>query len=149
MKQVILAFLLLFCHSVWAASHPKIDGLWEVRYDASNTPSAHIKITTQKNGELVGVMEAAYPRPGVKNPSPYCTKCEGDNKNKPIIGLRVLWGMKPAGYHRWDSGKLLNAETGKVYSGSMTLSEDGNSLDLRGYVLAPIFGETSTWRRIR
>lgn len=150
MRQLILTFFtLLFCNLVWAANTTnKIDGLWEVRYDASNTPSAHIRITTQANGEVMGVIENAYPRPGDKNASPNCTKCEGANKDKPIVGLKVLWGMKPAGTNEWDSGHLLDAETGKVYSGKMKMTHDNNQLDLRGYVGIPIFGDTSTWKRI-
>ncbi len=149
MKQLIFAFLSIFFSSMLLAASPahKIDGLWEVRYDASHTPSAHIRITTQANGEVVGVIEAAYPRPGEQH-SPNCTQCEGENKDKPIIGLKVLWGMEPTGNNQWGNGQLLDAETGKVYSGKMTLADNNNELDLRGYVLMSMFGDTSTWRRI-
>jgi hypothetical protein len=150
MKQFLLAFCALFLSSSLfaASSTPAIDGLWEVRYDASNTPSSHIRITTQKDGELIGVIEQAYPRPG-EHPSPNCTKCKGADKDKPIVGLKVLWGMKPSGKNAWDSGYVLDAETGKVYTGKMTLSSNGDELDLRGYVLTPLFGATSTWKRIK
>lgn len=149
MKPLITGLLsLLLSTSLWAAAHHPADGLWESRYDASNTPSSHIRITTQPNGELIGVIETAYPRPG-ENPSPNCTKCTGDNKDKPIIGIKVLWGMMPSGENQWDSGHVLNVETGEKYSGTMTLVDNGNTLELRGYVLTPMFGETKTWRRIK
>lgn len=149
MKIFIMAFFCLFLSSHLFAANPssKADGLWEARYDASNTPSSHIRITTKANGELVGVIEKAYPRPG-ENPSPNCTKCEGDNKDKPIIGLKVLWGMTPEGKDQWANGHVLDAETGKIYTGKITLKDNGNELDLRGYVLEPIFGETAIWKRI-
>ncbi len=147
MKQFIL-FLssLLFAGSLFAQP-PKIDGLWEAHYDASQTPSSHIRITTKPNGELIGVIEDAFPRPG-EHPSPNCTKCTGANKDKPIKGLTVLWGMMPDGKNAWHDGHVLDAETGKIYSGKITLSDDGKQLDLRGYVLTPMFGETATWKRI-
>lgn len=149
MKKLLLAVsTLVLSANLFAADTAKIDGLWEVRYDASNTPSAHIRITTQANGELVGVIENAYPRPGEK-PSDKCTKCSGANKDKPIIGLKVLWGMMPDGKNQWSQGHVLDAETGKVYSGKMTLADNGNELDLRGYVLTPMLGETSTWKRVK
>ncbi|HLF67015.1 MAG TPA: DUF2147 domain-containing protein [Gammaproteobacteria bacterium] len=151
-KIIIVLFSLFLSPSLFAAnSQPatdKIDGLWEVRYDASDTPSSHIRITTQANGEVIGVIEEAYPRPGVKDDSPNCTKCTGENKDKPIKGLKVLWGMQPDGKNQWSGGHVLDAETGKIYSGKMTLTHDGNELDLRGYVLTPMFGDTSTWRKI-
>ncbi|MFA6037032.1 MAG: DUF2147 domain-containing protein [Legionellales bacterium] len=149
MKKLLLAVsTLVLSANLFAADTSKIDGLWEVRYDASNTPSSHIRITTQPNGELVGIVENAYPRPG-ENASPNCVKCTGENKNKPIIGLKVLWGMMPDGKDQWTNGHVLDAETGKIYSGKMTLTHNGNELDLRGYVLTPMFGETSTWKRIK
>ncbi len=151
MKQLIIIIATLLLNStVFAAATPshQIDGVWEVRYDASNTPSSHIRITTQKNGELIGVIEEAYPRPG-ENPSPNCTKCEGANKDKPIVGMTVLWGMMPDGTNQWSQGHVLNAENGKIYSGKMTLSKDGKTLDLRGYVFQPVFGATSTWHKIK
>ncbi len=151
MKKLMIVLLgLLLSTPVFAANSPtkKIDGLWEVRYDASNTPSAHIRITTQANGEVIGVIENAYPRPGVKDASPNCIKCKGANKDKPIIGLKVLWGMQPDGKNQWGSGHLLDAETGKEYSGKMTLTHNGDTLELRGYVGMPVFGDTSTWKRI-
>lgn len=146
---MLAIFTLLLSANLFAATPAnKIDGLWEVRYDASNTPSSHIRISTQKNGELIGIVENAYPRPG-ENPSPNCTKCSGANKDKPIVGLKVLWGMKPDGKNQWSDGHVLDAETGKIYSGKMTLADNGNELDLRGYVLSPMFGETSTWKRVK
>lgn len=149
MKQ-IFAFIIaiLLSSSIFAANTPKVDGLWEVRYDASNTPSSHIRITTQKNGELIGIVEKAFPRPG-EHPSPNCTACEGANKDKPIVGMTVLWGMKPDGKDQWSQGHVLNAETGEIYSGKMTLNPDGKTLDMRGYIVHPIFGATGTWYRIK
>lgn len=138
---------LLISTSVWAAQQP-VDGLWESRYDASNTPSSHIRITTQPNGELIGVIETAYPRPG-EHPSPNCTKCKGENKDKPIIGMKVLWGMMPKHDNEWESGHVLDVETGDVYSGNLKLIDNGNTLDLRGYVLSPMFGATKKWKRIK
>lgn len=147
-RLIISLGSVLFSASLWAdTSHNTIDGLWEAHYDASNTPSAHIRITTKPNGELHGVIEEAFPRPG-EHPSPNCTKCKGANKDKPIVGLTVLWGMMPDGHNKWDSGHVLDAETGKVYSGKMTLTHNGNELDLRGYVFSPMFGTTATWKRI-
>jgi uncharacterized protein (DUF2147 family) len=57
-----------------------------------------------------------------------------------------MWGMMPSGANQWDSGHVLNAETGEIYSGSMTLVDTGNRLEMTGYVLTPMFSKTTTWK---
>ena len=151
MKNILIpmSFLLLSSGALADTAKPKIDGLWEASYDASHTPSAHIRITTKSNGELVGVIEQAYPRPG-ETPSPNCTKCTGANKDKPIVGMTVVWGMKPDGKNVWDGGYVLDAETGKEYTGKITLADSGNELDLRGYVFSsPSPGQSRDSRFLR
>ncbi len=151
MKHVLTCFFsLLLSANVWAAANAqhKIDGLWEAHYKTSDTPSAHVRIKTLPSGELTGVIEMAYPRPG-ENPSHNCIKCTGANKDKPIVGLKILWGMMPSGDNQWSGGHLLNAETGEIYSGTMTLSDNGDTLELTGYVFEPIFSKSSTWKRIK
>ena len=150
MKQILACLLsLLLSGSLWATnSQPTVDGLWEAHYKASDTPSALVRIKTMPNGELIGVIENAYARPG-ENPPHNCTNCKGDNKDKTYKNLKIMWGMMPSGNNQWDSGHLLNAETGEVYSGSMTLINNGNSLEMTGYVLSPLFSKTTTWKRVK
>ena len=68
-------------------------------------------------------------------------------RNRPVQGLRILWGMQPAGdAQTWENGKVYDPESGKTYQGKITL--DGpDVLKLRGFVGAPLFGRTSTWTR--
>ena len=137
----------LFCGSV-LANAPKIDGLWQASYAKSNTPSSNICIKTLSDGKLEGRIKKAFPRPG-ENPENKCTACPGDQKNKPFENLRILWGMKPSGNNTWDGGQLLDPETGKVYSGTMTLSKDGKTVDMRGYILGMKFlGATDELKRL-
>jgi uncharacterized protein (DUF2147 family) len=146
MRGIIGFMLCCFSGLLWADS-AKIDGLWEAYYQKSGTPSSNIRIKTLPSGEVQGVIEKAFPRPG-EHPSSNCTACKGANKNKPIVGMMIMYGMEPNGKNQWDQGHLLDPETGKTYTGKMTLSSDGKSLDLRGYVFNPAFGQTDTWKRI-
>jgi uncharacterized protein (DUF2147 family) len=150
MKQLLAClFCFLLSTGLWAANNQaKIDGLWEAHYRTSDTPSALVRIKTMPNGELVGVIENAYPRPG-ENPPHTCTNCTGNNQDKPYKGLKIMWGMMPSGDNQWDSGHLLNAETGEIYSGSMTLVDNGNTLEMTGYVLSPMLSKTTTWKRVK
>ena len=78
-----------------------------------------------------------------------CTKCPGSLKNKPVEGLQILSGLKADGNNQWSDGKLVDPESGKTYSGKLTLSDNGQSLKLRGYVGTPVFGRSQTWQRIK
>ena len=140
---------LILSGGIVSANAAQIDGLWEARYEKSNTPSSHVRISTLSNGQVQGVIEKAYPRPGAKNQSPTCEACAGANKNKPYVGMRVLWGMKPDGSNSWKGGHLYDPDVDKEYAGNMKLSKDGNTLKLRGYVFNPALGETVTWTRIK
>ncbi|MGA2654624.1 MAG: DUF2147 domain-containing protein [Gammaproteobacteria bacterium] len=151
MKQLLACLLsFLLSTSLWAANNQPaaVDGLWEARYKASDTPSARIRIKTLPSGELIGVIENAYPRPG-ENPPHTCTNCTGDNQDKPYKNLKILWGMMPSGDNEWDGGHLLNAESGEIYSGTMKLVNHDDTLEMSGYVIDPIFGKTTTWKRVK
>lgn len=67
-------------------------------------------------------------------------------KTRPICGLDMLGGFKPAGANEWNDGWIYSPENGKTYSAQMTL-ESATVLKLRGYVGIPLFGETQTWTR--
>ena len=78
-----------------------------------------------------------------------CTKCPGSLKNKPVEGLQILSGLKADGNNQWSDCKLVDPESGKTYSGKLTLSDNGQSLKLRGFVGTPVFGRSQTWQRIK
>jgi len=67
---------------------------------------------------------------------------------RPILGLPLLAGFKPeAGAPgRWTDGTIYDPESGKTYSGTLTLQPDG-TLGVRGYVGLPMFGRSVLWTR--
>ena len=76
-----------------------------------------------------------------------CMACEGEDYNKPIVGMVIIRGM-----HEEDGclkgGKVLDPDNGKFYYGKIYL-ENGNlvlrgSLDKRGFL-----GRNQTWLRVK
>jgi len=76
------------------------------------------------------------------------TDTENEDKakrNRPVIGIQVVIGMKPDGENKW-SGQLYNAEDGKTYDGSLILDAP-NILKVRGCIMMGVVCETQNWTR--
>jgi uncharacterized protein (DUF2147 family) len=76
-----------------------------------------------------------------------CVKCEGNLQNQPMMGLGIIWGMQQLNQITWGRGRVLDPKSGNIYRGTMTLVNNGQALQLRGYIGIPIFGRTETWIR--
>lgn len=75
-----------------------------------------------------------------------CKECTDDRKDKPMLGLEIIRGAKPAdGKDVWEGGKILDPENGKEYALRMTPIEGGKKLEVRGSIL--FIGRTQTWAR--
>ncbi|WP_373506272.1 DUF2147 domain-containing protein [Aestuariivirga sp.] len=74
------------------------------------------------------------PKVDRENPDP-------GKRNRPLIGLSILIGMKPAGYNKWE-GAIYNPDDGKTYSA--TVRHDGGTMKVKGCV-ASVFCKTNTF----
>lgn len=119
-------------------------GLWKNIDDVSGKPRALIRIT-EAGGTLEGTVEKVFPGPG-EDQNPKCTKCEGAQKNMPIVGLEILSGLKKDG-DDYSGGQILDPENGKVYSSTMQLIDGGRKLSVRGYFGISLLGRSQTWLR--
>jgi len=120
-------------------------GLWKNIDDASGKPRALIRIG-ESNGTLQGKIEKVFPAAG-ESQNPKCEKCEGANKDAPIVGLVILSGLKKNG-DDYDGGQILDPDNGKVYASKVRLTDGGKKLNVRGYIGVPMLGRTQTWVRL-
>ena len=127
-----------------AASQPSAAGIWK-QVDEQGKVGALVTIS-EEGGVYVGRLSKLFLDPG-DDPNPVCVKCPGDKLNQPILGLTFIEGMKQSGLDYAD-GTILDPETGDIYHAKMTLSPDGNELNVRGYVGLSIFGRSQTWTRV-
>jgi uncharacterized protein (DUF2147 family) len=67
-------------------------------------------------------------------------------RNRPILGLQIVLGMKPSGGAKW-TGKVYNAEDGETYTGNITLQSQ-NALKLEGCILGGMICQGQTWTRV-
>jgi uncharacterized protein (DUF2147 family) len=127
-----------------AASQPSAAGVWK-QVDEHGKVGALVTISEQ-HGVYVGRLSKLFLDPK-DDPNPVCTRCPGDKLNQPVLGLTFIEGMKQTGLD-YEDGTILDPETGDVYHAKMSLSPDGNELNVRGYVGLAIFGRTQTWTRV-
>jgi uncharacterized protein (DUF2147 family) len=118
-------------------------GRWKTIDDVTGKAKSVVVIRTV-NGELNGTIEKLFDPPV---PHPTCYLCSGDLKDRPLVGLQVLWGFQHDG-DAWTGGRVLDPESGKIYHASLTLEDGGRSLRLRGYIGVPLLGRTEHWIRI-
>lgn len=78
------------------------------------------------------------PKVDKENPNPAL-------RNRPVIGLRVVDGMAPAGENKW-SGKIYNADDGKTYSGTAEVS--GDTLVIKACILGGLACKKQRFARV-
>src|SRR5215471_18219098 len=85
-------------------------GRWKTIDDATGKVKSLVVIW-EEQGKVYGKIEKILD-PSSTDPDPRCDHCQGELKNKPLNGLRILWDLKKNGT-QWSGGKVLDPETGK------------------------------------
>ncbi|MDR3480078.1 MAG: DUF2147 domain-containing protein [Burkholderiaceae bacterium] len=119
-------------------------GLWKNIDDETGKPKALIRIT-ESNGELKGKIEKLFKNPN-EDQNPKCDKCEGAQKDQPVLGMTILSGMKRDG-DEFNGGNILDPNNGKVYRSKLSLADGGKKLNVRGYIGIPMLGRSQIWLR--
>jgi uncharacterized protein (DUF2147 family) len=123
-------------------------GYWKTIDDKTSAVLSIVQIYAEKDGSLSGKVVEIMPVLGQKK-TDACQACKGSLHNQPILGMEIMWGMKqdtPTS-DTWVDGHVLDPKSGSVYSGKMTMLNDGQQLKLRGYVLMPMLGRSEIWQR--
>jgi uncharacterized protein (DUF2147 family) len=125
-----------------AAAQPTPAGLWKTLDDKTGRPRGVVRVYEQ-NGEFLGrVVDAVEP----KERREICDRCTGERKDKPVIGMVILWGLRRHG-GEYTGGQILDPDTGSVYHCKARLSDKGRKLLLRGYIGVPLLGRSQVWVR--
>ena len=97
-------------------------------------------------GTIVALKEPNDPATG--KPKTDINNPDAAKRGRPVIGVQIVFDMKPSGKpDAWD-GQVYNAEDGKTYTGSITLTS-ATTLDLKGCALAGLICKTQTWTRTK
>lgn len=143
MKCLFAAAALMVASNLAVAAGSPV-GTWRSIDDKTRQERSIIRVS-EENGELKGEVEKIFDQPG-DDPAHLCKECRDERKDKPIIGMTILWGLKKDG-DTWTGGEILDPKNGKIYRCKLTLSEDGKKLNVRGFIGISLIGRTQTWLR--
>jgi len=130
-----------FSQHVLAQNDPVI-GTWKTIDDKSGQAKSLVKIEVI-NGELQGTVVQTFVTPG-ETPITHCTLCSDARKNQPILGMKIMSGLKQDKLGYWSGGEILDPKEGKIYKVKLS-TEDGKKLDVRGYIGIALIGRTQSW----
>lgn len=122
-----------------------IEGYWTTVDDKTDRVRSIVKIW-ERNGVVYGRIQKIFKQAGDTG---ICSNCPGRFRNKPILGLTIVWGLERTEPRVWSGGEILDPKSGKIYRVKMTLSPDGRRLEVRGYLGFTLFGRTQYWYRRR
>ena len=138
MKKLAFAFFALFFSVL---SYAQIEGKWNTIDDETGKPTSIIEIFKKSDGKYYGKIVQLLQKPENNN----CVKCTDDRKNKPLVGLEIIRGLKKDGSEFTD-GTITDPKKGKTYN--CTVTRSGDKLNVRGYVGISLIGRNQTWHRV-
>jgi uncharacterized protein (DUF2147 family) len=141
-RAALCCFLAVPAMALAQAQSPGIAGVWQTSNDAGQ-PDGLVRIVEMAGGYDISVL--AVFSPPAPSSAPLCERCEGELRDKPVVGMVIARGLRRDG-DGW-TGTILDPDEGKTYRCVLQLADGGRTLKVRGYVGLPLFGRTQTWTR--
>jgi uncharacterized protein (DUF2147 family) len=144
----VVVSLIPVTHAMSAAPSPVV-GLWQAVDDDTHEPTAWFLISDH-DGVYDGIIAKMFLKPG-ENPDAVCDQCKDDRRDRPWLGLEIIRGMRQdtdADSNKYVDGTILDPRDGKIYSATMQVTPDGQTLIVRGYIGIELLGRNQYWTRL-
>ena len=140
MKKIVFSFVALMFATL---SYAQIEGKCKTIDDETGKPKSIVEITKKSDGKYYGRIIQLLIKPEHNT----CVDCTDDRKNKPILGLEIIRGLKKSG-SEFSGGTIVNPKGGKEYGCKITRS--GDKLNVKGSLKSFSFiGKTQTWELVK
>jgi uncharacterized protein (DUF2147 family) len=145
---IIFMFVVVF-FSATVKAESTIIGTWKTVADEGpdkGKAKSYVEIF-EKNGAYFAKVTKLLLKPQ----DTLCDKCEGDLKNKPVVGMIFLQDMKKSGKldeelgDEYAGGTIMDPDNGKTYKCKIWVKSD--LLTLRGYI--GFLYRTQQWFRLK
>lgn len=101
-------------------------------------------------------VQGHMPKPSIEGITRWAEEPRIDDKNPdPALAGRgmtnsvFLWGFSyDAKRNLWKDGKVYDPNSGKTYSAKLSLSADGKTLKMRGYLGISLLGRTASFEKV-
>jgi uncharacterized protein (DUF2147 family) len=141
--RIAIALVIFAAAGAAAAQSSTPSGVWKT-VNEKGEPEALVRII-EVAGEFRGTVEKVY-SPPAPEPAPRCVDCTGALKDKPVIGLQILSGLRWDG-EQYSGGEILDPNNGRSYRCLMRVVDHGRKLEVRGYIGISLLGRTQVWLR--
>jgi uncharacterized protein (DUF2147 family) len=121
------------------AADPLANTMWRSYDDQTGALKGVIQFR-----EINGSLEAQIIESYVKATT--CAQCPSPQTNHPIVGLKIISGLKPIGSAEYANGEIIEPKTGRVYRLNAKLTP-AKTLELRGFLGISLLGRTQIWQR--
>lgn len=143
--NLLICFILIW-KTCAVASAGELTGLWLEYNDDTGTPEALIRIEKIADNTYQGKIEKILPATA-ENSTLLCTQCKGSLHNRPLLGLRILTGLKRKDKQIFEGGEITDPDDGQTYRCNIRLMDDGNTIEVTGYLSFNWIGHSEIWRR--
>ena len=134
---------ILVLSGMYTISAQSIFGKWKTLNEDTNKTESIVEIYKKEDKVFAKIIKII----NKSDRDRVCNACKGKNKDKPILGMVILNGLKKEGKN-WDNGKILDPKNGKYYSCYITLLNN-TKLKIRGYIGFSLIGRTEYWYRVK
>lgn len=137
LNTILVTLFVIVGNSAFAQDADKIIGTYLTEENKGKV------VITKKDNKYYGTLVWTNAPDALDEKNPDKNK----RKNK-IAGTIILKDLVYTGNGTWENGTVYDPESGKIYSGKITLNKNGN-LNMRGYVGISAFGRTTVWTRVK
>jgi len=142
MSRILSSIALLMAFTIISYGQMDPTGTWKNIDDEDGKVKSHLEVYWED-----GVLKAKVAKLLDNATVTVCKKCKGEKKDKPLVGMEIMWDLTADGDNEWAGGTIMDPKNGKEYKCKIEL-EEKDKLKVRGYVGVPTFGRTQYWYRL-